>query len=230
MVYRILIIIALLGLVGCAAQKDMIISAEDTGASKPISQMVELSAAPDGTDILYIVDGGSSKKITVDNLLKRLESELSSYSISRPNTADKIVGVIILDNTTAVSVEDNAGDIFFRIPQALDTWNLVDVEACNFTVATGTGSQYTAIQIYNTGPTQGANMLVEDSGYSVLRIDEDELDSKDAAINASYDGSSKIDSGNDDVRAGDQLRFDVDAIPSGAPDGLYIEMHFRKPN
>lgn len=236
MARQFLIIIALLGLVGCAAQKDMIISAEDTAENKRVSDLTEISTAAAGTEEFFVNQSGSSRKITVDNVLKRLESELSSYAIAPENESTKIVGVVVVDDDTDVTVEDGAGDVLFRVPKFMDGWNLVDVEACHYVEGEGTGTQFTAISIYNTGLTQLTDMPVQVGTptplYSVLRIDEDELDSETAVINATYDDdqTSKIDPGKDDVKTGDQLRFDVQIVPTTtAPKGLYVEMHFQKP-
>jgi hypothetical protein len=228
---KLIILLTIVFMAGCATTG--LRQAEETGASKPVSGMEELESAPDGTDYAYLVHGNLSRKITVDNFMKRLESELSSYAIARANLPDTVVGIVVFDADTEVTVGDKAGSVLFRIPSALNGYNLVDVEACHFTASTG-ASGFTSIEIYNTGTSQLADMILKSGSpsYSVLRIDANERDSKDAVINASYDGSAKIDTGNDDVATGDQLRIDVDSIPTGGTvdaSGLYVEMHFRKP-
>lgn len=45
-------------------------------ADTKLTALTAVGAAPSGTDLLYISDGGSSKRITVDNLMKYLEREL----------------------------------------------------------------------------------------------------------------------------------------------------------
>jgi hypothetical protein len=129
----------------------------------------------------------------------------------------RVVGVLVFDDATEVSTGDGAGDVFFRIPSTMNGWNLVAVAASNQTAATGTGSETTDIMIYNV--TQTADML-----SVALTIDEDETDSSTA------DASYTIDTNNDDVATGDQLRIDVDAVPSTTGgNGLYVELIFQLP-
>jgi hypothetical protein len=54
-------------------------------ADAKVSALTELNAAPAEADELYINDGGVSKKITVLNLMKSLQSALTGYAIHRDN-------------------------------------------------------------------------------------------------------------------------------------------------
>lgn len=129
----------------------------------------------------------------------------------------RVIGILVFDDATEVSTGNGAGDVFVRIPSVMNGWNLVDVEAQNQTAATGTGTQTTDIQIYNV--TQAADML-----STKLTIDEDETDSSTAAA------AAVIDTNNDDVATGDQIRIDVDAVPSTTGgNGLYVELTFQLP-
>jgi hypothetical protein len=98
----------------------------------------------------------------------------------------------------------------FWITDDLDGLNLVDVAAC---VSTPSGSGGPIlVQIHNV--TQAVDML-----STRINIDDSE--------NCSYDATTQpvIDTGNDDVAEGDQLRFDVDDAGSGAK-GLAVSLEF----
>lgn len=127
--------------------------------------------------------------------------------------AAKIASIIIFSDATTVTTGDGAGDIFFRVPTALDGFNLTSVAANVFTAGT-TGT--TDIQIHNI--TQTADML-----STKITIDSGEKDSSTAATPA------VIDTGNDDVAEGDQIRIDVDAVSTTPPVGLVVELQFDAP-
>jgi len=57
-------------------------------ADSKLSALTELASAPAESDELYINDGGTSKKITAINLMKALESALTSYAIHADNLPD----------------------------------------------------------------------------------------------------------------------------------------------
>lgn len=129
----------------------------------------------------------------------------------------RVVGLLIFDDETDVATGDGAGDFFFRIPSVMNGYNLVAVAAQHQTAGTGSGTTTTDIQIYNV--TQAADMLT-----TKLTIDEDETDSSTALT------AAVIDTANDDVATGDQIRIDVDAVTSStAPKGLYVELTFQLP-
>jgi hypothetical protein len=64
-------------------------------ADSKVSTLTELAAAPAESDELYINDGGTSKKITVINLLKALESALTSFAIHQDNLPSSLSGLTI---------------------------------------------------------------------------------------------------------------------------------------
>ena len=81
------------------------------------SDLTELDAAPAESDVLYLIDGGVSKKITVLNLMKSLESALTGLAIDADNLpdlsgtyltaeSDSIVGAV-----TGIVKADGAGAI-----------------------------------------------------------------------------------------------------------------------
>ena len=124
-----------------------------------------------------------------------------------------VVPLMPFDSGTACAVGNGAGSILFRVPSVLNGMNLVGVAAaCATTGTTGTMD----IQIANV--TQAADMLT-----TKITIDSGETDSSTAATPA------VIDTANDDVATGDQLRIDVDVIHTTPATGLMVELQFRLP-
>lgn len=111
---------------------------------------------------------------------------------------------------TALTTGD--GKMYFVIPAGLDGMNLVTIAAHVFT-ASSSGTP--TIMIHNK--TDAVDML-----STAITIDANELDSKDAAT------PPVIDTANDDVSEGDELRIDVDAAGTGTA-GLEVRFGFRKP-
>ncbi len=66
--------------------------------------------------------------------------------------------------------------------------------------------------------TQAADMLT-----TKLTIDSGETDTSTAAT------AAVIDTANDDVATGDQIRIDVDAVSTTAAKGLIVELTFQLP-
>jgi hypothetical protein len=94
MARQFLIIIALLGLVGCAGLQQTPVElegAEETAASKTISQLTPLAEAPAEGDQLVIDDSGLTKSITVLYLMRSLESTLTSYAVANDNLDVSVV-------------------------------------------------------------------------------------------------------------------------------------------
>lgn len=129
----------------------------------------------------------------------------------------RLIQFPIFDVNTVTTTGNGAGDIYFRVPSQLNGYNLVYVAASVSTAATGTGTETIDIQIRNA--TQTADMLT-----TKLTIDEDETDSTTAAT------AAVIDTANDDVATGDQIFFDVDAIPTTTGgNGLSVTLGFQAP-
>lgn len=124
-----------------------------------------------------------------------------------------VVSILVFDDSENVAVGDGAGDVFWRVPSTLNTYNLVAVAAKVQTAGT-TGT--TDIQIHNV--TQAVDMLT-----AKLRIDSTEKDTLTAANAATITGA------NADVATGDELRFDVDAVSTTPPKGLLVELTFQLP-
>lgn len=138
---------------------------------------------------------------------------VSPDGLAGSNYGTAVVPILVFKDSTDVATGDGAGDVFWRVPSVLNGWNLVAVAACVQTAGT-TGT--TDIQIYNV--TQTADML-----STKITIDSAETDSSTAAA------AAVIDTANDDVATGDQLRIDVDAVSTTAPKGLLVELQFRLP-
>lgn len=124
-----------------------------------------------------------------------------------------VVSILVFDDSQDVATGDGAGDVFWRIPAALNGYNLVAVAA---QVQTAGTTNTTDIQIHNV--TQAADML-----STKITIDSGETDSSTAATPA------VIDAANDDVATGNQLRIDVDAVSTTEPKGLLVELTFQLP-
>jgi hypothetical protein len=138
---------------------------------------------------------------------------VSPDALAGSNYGTAIYQVMVFNDATDCATGDGAGDIFLRIPSTLNGFDLVGVAAsCQTAGTTGTMD----IQIHNV--TQAADMLT-----TKITIDSAETDSSTAATPAA------IDTANDDVATGDQLRIDVDAAHTTAAKGLLVEMQFRLP-
>lgn len=125
--------------------------------------------------------------------------------------AKQVVTILVSDpGGSAISTGD--GKAYYRVPSTMNGYNLVSVAA---SLTTASSSGIPTVQIANV--TQAADML-----STKLTIDANETDSSTAAT------AAVIDTGNDDVATGDQLRIDIDVAGTGAK-GLIVEMQFQLP-
>ena len=124
----------------------------------------------------------------------------------------KNVEVVLTDNSTAPTVVNGLGDIYFIVPAELDGMNLVSVGAH---VTTVSSSGLPSFQIHNL--SNALDMLSTN-----MTIDANEKDSATATT------AAVINAANDHVNTGDEIRFDCDAIGTGAK-GVTIRMGFRVP-
>lgn len=123
-----------------------------------------------------------------------------------------VVSLQVTDpNGAAITTGD--GKAYFRCPAELNGYNLTRVAAHVTTVST---SGAPTVQIANV--TQGADMLT-----TKITIDANEKDTSTAAT------AAVIDTNNDDVATGDELRIDIDVAGTGAK-GLIVEMKFEDPS
>lgn len=138
---------------------------------------------------------------------------ISPDTLAGSNYGTAVATMLVFDDATDCATGDGAGDIWFRVPSILNGFDLVDVAAsCQTAGTTGTMD----VQIHNV--TQAADMLT-----TKITIDSAETDSSTAAT------AAVIDTANDDVATGDQIRIDVDAVHTTAAKGLLVEMQFRLP-
>lgn len=138
---------------------------------------------------------------------------VSPDGLAGSNFGTAVVPIIVFNDSEDCATGDGAGDIWFRVPSVLNGMNLVGVAACCQTAGT-TGTM--DVQVHNV--TQAADML-----STVITIDSAETDSSTAATPA------VIDTANDDVATGDQLRIDVDGVHTTPAKGLLVELQFRLP-
>ncbi len=145
--------------------------------------------------------------------LARLGIGASGYMLSSTGSAPSWIQfyryITFLLNTDAALV---AGDdaVRFRIPAALNGWNIASVAASR---KSGTGVP--AIQIRNV--TDAVDVL-----STKITIDSGEIDSSTAAT------PPVIDTSKDDVATGDQFAVDVDVSGTGTL-YCYVEIGFLKP-
>ena len=206
-------------LVGCSGMQMK--QAEETAGSKPISDLVPLDAPPSDAHQFFINASGISKSVTALNVVEMLETDrdIEIHPNNLPADGQKAASFLLFDDSEAVTTGDGAGDVFWRVPAILNGWNIVAVAAANQTAAAGTGVQTTTIQIYRKRLGGTAVALLS----TALTIDEDDLDSSQAATAAS------INTTYDDLATGDQIWFYVTAVPSTPPYGLLTELTFKKP-
>lgn len=121
--------------------------------------------------------------------------------------------VILKVMAEATVVTSGDGKMYFTIPVELNGMNLVSVGAH---IYTADGAQNMDIDIYNL--TQTADML-----STAMRIETSE---KDTATSAQ---PGTIDTSNDDVATGDEIRIDVTTFTGTGAKGLEIRLGFRLP-
>jgi hypothetical protein len=125
----------------------------------------------------------------------------------------RLVHLQLVAGGADVATGDGAGNARFFVPEEINGWNLVSVAAAVITAGT-TGT--TDIQIHNV--TDAVDIL-----STKITIDSGEKTSYTAAT------APVINTANDDVATGDELRFDVDAVSTTAPQGLIVILGFQLP-
>lgn len=173
----------------------------DTINSESINAAVQVNFGQSGT---FIYKGSDLWLFTTSEIA---ETDLPT------NNRTQVLSVLLFDDATDSATGNGAGDIFWRVPSTFNGYDLVGVAGAVQTAGT-TGT--TDVQVHNV--TQAADMLT-----TVLTIDSAETDSSTAATPA------VIDTANDDVATGDQIRFDVDAVSTTPSKGLMVELQFRLP-
>jgi hypothetical protein len=116
----------------------------------------------------------------------------------------------VIANDTALTVADGLNTL--TIPEELNGYNLTDAQAHVYTVSS---SGTPTFQVHNL--TDTADML-----STRITIDANEKDSSTAAA------ASVVDTDNDDVATGDEIRFDCDVAGTGTA-GYEVRLKFTKP-
>lgn len=160
-----------------------------TTTSKGISELATAAEIDTGTD--------TGRTITPDALAG---SKYGKVPVTFPSNVSK-------------ATETGDGWSYFHIPEQLNGFNLVDLEA--FVVTAGTTGT-TDIQVHNV--TDAVDMLT-----TKLTIDSTETNSSTAAIPA------VINAATDDVATGDVLRIDIDAVSTTPAQGLVVILYFQLP-
>lgn len=176
----------------------------------------------DGTDGIF--DGTEATVTAASGDLIPLQDVSDSNNPKRStakniaNNSDFVLSMMAFDTTQDVATGNSAGNLFFRVPAALDGFTISSVEAHHAPGGAGSGgSGTTTIQI---GSTNG------DVLSTLLTIDANETSSSSAATPAVIKSD-----GTEIVNTDDFIRVDVDAIPSGGtlPVGLIVHMTLSAP-
>ena len=144
--------------------------------------------------------------------VEKLDDEVVALEENLADKIDRIVHLIIVDKDTVVS--DGDGLFVFIVPAGLNGYNLISAEAA---FNSADSSSDIAFQIYNI--TQAADML---ESSNPITIETGEKTSYTAA------DRSEVDTDEDGVTTGDELRIDNDSEIDDA-EGLQIFLTFRKP-
>lgn len=167
--------------------------------------------------LAYYQEASTTQKGFVE--LATMTETNTGTDATRGVTPDGLAGSIFGTKTVILKViaEDTAlttgdGKMYFTVPAELDGFNLVTVGVHVYTVSS---SGLPTFQLHNK--TDTADML-----STLITIDENELDSNDAATPAVINGDV------DDVATGDEIRIDCDVAGTGTK-GLEIRMGFRLP-
>ena len=169
-------------------------------ASDTVDGVVELATAAEtttGTD--------ATRAVTPDGLAG------SDYG-------KRLVGVLVSDPLGA-AITTGDGKACFRVPSALNAYNLVTVAASLSTVSS---SGIPTVQLRRSRRASATTRTDADMLSTKLTVDASEFDSVDAAA------AAVIDAANDDVNTGDNIYIDVDVAGTGAK-GLFVELQFQLP-
>ena len=162
-------------------------------------------------DLLTATAADTPARLAVGTNGYRLVADSSAATGLKWEAETHVVSIQVTDpNGDALATGD--GKAYFRVPSTINGCNLVGV-AAHVTTVSSSGTP--TIQVHNV--TQAADML-----STRVTIDANEKDSKDATA------AAVIDTGNDDVATGDELRVDVDVAGTGTK-GLIVELQFRLP-
>ncbi len=167
--------------------------------------------------LAYYQEASTTQKGFVE--LATMTETNTGTDATRAVTPDGLAGSVFGTKTVILKViaEDTAlttgdGKMYFTVPVELNGFNLVTVGAHVYAAST---SGLPTFQLHNK--TDAVDML-----STLITIDANELDSKDAATPPVINGAA------DDMATGDEIRIDCDVAGTGTK-GLEIRMGFRKP-
>ena len=165
--------------------------------------------APATTTSRGVAEVATSAEVTTGTDNERI---ISPDALAGSDFGKTVVTILVTDpNGDTLTTGD--GKAYWRGPSTINGYNLVDVASA---VTTASSSGTPEVQIHNV--TKAVDML-----STTLTIDINELDSKDDS-----DSLPVINTANDNVTTGDQIRIDIDTAGTGAK-GLMVEMHFQMP-
>ena len=130
-------------------------------ADKKISELTELTA-PDGAEELVVNDGGTSKKITVDNLFNQdidvtggvtcdaLIVSGTENTVLYGNSTDATALIALADNGGSINIINSSGDLRFKTGGSANTSGIGSTERMRITstgVGIGTSSPNAKLEI-----------------------------------------------------------------------------------
>jgi hypothetical protein len=180
-------------------------TAGSQAASDAVSKVATVSDA--ASDAL-------SKVAVVSNAASAALSRANTVSDAASKAGARTVILKIYNEASAISSGD--GKMYFTVPAVLNGMNLTSVGGHLYTAAT---SGVVAVQVANV--TSGVDML---STAKKLEWDATEKDTATAAAGSAV----VINTANDGVATGEEIRIDIDDAASGAK-GMEIRMTFRTP-
>ena len=177
-----------------------------------------LSADTDVTDLVSAASDSAAGKVELATAAETTTGTDTGRAVTPDGLAGsdfgmRLIEIQVVAAGTATAVGDGAGNARFFVPAQLNGYNLVSAHAAVITAGT---TNTTDIQIANV--TQTADMLT-----TKITIDSGEKTSYTAAT------GSVIDTNNDDVATGDEIRIDVDAISTTPAQGLCVILGFQLP-
>lgn len=189
-----------------------LIGIEDSGglitASTVEGALAENRTAIDAIEADYLTSSDFADTSGV-NTGTSTTTAVTPDALAGSNYGIAFVEIQCFRNDEVVVTGDDAASGYWRVPPALNGWNLVYVAGHHGSAGT-TGS--TTVQVHNL--TDTADML-----SSLLTISAGAVDSTTATINGSTD----------DVATGDRIRIDVDSVTTTPPQGLTVTLGFRVP-
>jgi hypothetical protein len=194
------------GVLGILLFKD-----EDDLVSNSATALPSQQSVKAYVDALPEIGAGTDITISTVTGLSTIGISTSARTLYRT----KATTIQVTDGATTVTTGD--GKAYFRIPTALDAYNLLSASAAVLSAST---SGTVTIQISRgRQASAGVAHTFVDMLSTRITIDANEYDSKDAT-------ASVVDIANDDLLAGDVLRIDVDVAGTSAA-GLLVSMTFQ---